>query len=153
MIQIFVRAPLRFLGAAIYSRLQKVGVEPPGLVFLLLQALGLGGQSYFNFLASTVVQLPYTPTPPNVPPLRAIRSLLDGIWGLLKGSWGVLADLKLLAGDFGRDAFRPSDERRRQDLAAEATCDDRATAMDKPKSNCQYHLELTCQADESMMLQ
>ena len=28
---------------------------------------------------------------PNVPPLKALWSLLDGIWGLLKGSWGVLA--------------------------------------------------------------
>ena len=30
------------------------------------------------------------PRPPNVPLLRTICSLLDGIWGLLKGSWGVL---------------------------------------------------------------
>ena len=30
------------------------------------------------------------PRPPNVPPLRASWSLLDGIWGLLKGTWGVL---------------------------------------------------------------
>ena len=29
-------------------------------------------------------------TPPNVPLLRALRSLLDGIWGSLKGSCGVL---------------------------------------------------------------
>ena len=28
--------------------------------------------------------------PPNVPLLKALRSLLDGIWGILKGSWGVL---------------------------------------------------------------
>ena len=28
------------------------------------------------------------PRPPNVPLLRAIWSLLDGIWGLLKGSGG-----------------------------------------------------------------
>ena len=32
------------------------------------------------------------PRPPNVPLLRAIGSLLDGIWGVLKGSWGVLED-------------------------------------------------------------
>ena len=30
---------------------------------------------------------------PNVPPLRALWSLLVGIWGTLKGSWGVLAEL------------------------------------------------------------
>ena len=30
------------------------------------------------------------PKPPNVPLLRAVRSLLDSIWGVLKGSWGVL---------------------------------------------------------------
>ena len=30
------------------------------------------------------------PRPPNVPLLRALRSLLDGTWGILKGSWGVL---------------------------------------------------------------
>ena len=30
------------------------------------------------------------PRPPNVPPCRALWSLLGGIWGPLKGSWGVL---------------------------------------------------------------
>ena len=30
------------------------------------------------------------PRPPNVPPLRALWSLLDGICGILKGSWEVL---------------------------------------------------------------
>ena len=30
------------------------------------------------------------PTPPNIPLLRALWSVLDGTWGLLKGSWGVL---------------------------------------------------------------
>ena len=32
------------------------------------------------------------PRPPNVPLLRALRSLLDCIWDLLKGSWGVLVE-------------------------------------------------------------
>ena len=30
------------------------------------------------------------PRPPNVPLLRALWSVLDGIWGLLKGSLGIL---------------------------------------------------------------
>ena len=30
------------------------------------------------------------PSAPNVPPLRALWSLLDGIWGVLKGTWGAL---------------------------------------------------------------
>ena len=36
------------------------------------------------------------PTPPNVPLLRALRSLLDGIWGVLEGSWGVLVNIGYL---------------------------------------------------------
>ena len=32
----------------------------------------------------------YVPKPPNIPPLRALWSVLDGIWAILKGSWGVL---------------------------------------------------------------
>ena len=31
-----------------------------------------------------------TPRPPNVPPLRALWSAIDGIWGSLKGSLGLL---------------------------------------------------------------
>ena len=34
--------------------------------------------------------LGHLPRPPNVPPLRALWSLLDGIWGVLEGIWGVL---------------------------------------------------------------
>ena len=37
-------------------------------------------------------RLDLSPAPPNVPLLRALWSLLDGIRGVLKGSWGVLAD-------------------------------------------------------------
>ena len=36
------------------------------------------------------------PRPPNVPPLRALQSLSDGICGLLKGSWGVLVVVNLV---------------------------------------------------------
>ena len=32
------------------------------------------------------------PAPPNVPPLRALWSLLDGICGVVKGSWGAGID-------------------------------------------------------------
>ena len=40
--------------------------------------------------ANTRLKLDLQPRPPNVPLLRALWSLLDGISGLLKGSWGVL---------------------------------------------------------------
>ena len=36
--------------------------------------------------------------PPNVAPLRAPWSLLDGIWGVLKGSWG---NVGLLSENYG----------------------------------------------------
>ena len=35
-------------------------------------------------------ELQYIPRPPNVPLLRALWSLVDGICGVSKGSWGVL---------------------------------------------------------------
>ena len=38
-------------------------------------------------------------TAPNVPPLRALWSLLDGIWGIVKGSWEVLADPRTIQND------------------------------------------------------
>ena len=38
---------------------------------------------------------PYNPRPPNVPLLRALRSLLVGIWGILKGGWGVLDHMEI----------------------------------------------------------
>ena len=35
--------------------------------------------------------------PPDVPLLRALLSLLDGIWGILKGSWGGAGGFQRLA--------------------------------------------------------
>ena len=49
-----------------------------------------------NVPQSFIKRLHY-PTPPNVPLLRPLWSLLDGIGGSLKGSWGVL-DKTLLCG-------------------------------------------------------
>ena len=37
----------------------------------------------------TIPKAAYGPRPPNVPLLRALWSLLDGIRGSLKASWGV----------------------------------------------------------------
>ena len=47
-------------------------------------------------IASSWMQAPCWPTPPNVPPLRVVWSLLDGILGVLNSSWGVLGVAVLL---------------------------------------------------------
>ena len=42
------------------------------------------------------------PGPPNVALLRALRSLFDGIWGVLKASWGLLVYYPIRYLDLGR---------------------------------------------------
>ena len=49
----------------------------------------MGAQRVVTGFRQTLFR-PSVPRPPNVALLRALGSLLDGIWGVLKGSWGVL---------------------------------------------------------------
>ena len=51
---------------------------------------GLGGLAHLQTQGFLKAQHRPVPRPPNAAPLRALWSLLVGMWCILRGGWGVL---------------------------------------------------------------
>ena len=81
--------------------LGKISAKPPRFTWILvvsgpvrlkvLKGVSIWGQGVAASKPDLFQFRKVVPTPANIPLLRALRSLLDGSWGVLRGSWGVLA--------------------------------------------------------------